>query len=1056
MTTTEERAQNHRRRPAWWRRVTLRDVVFFTLPPIALALWVLGSSVLDYGRIRQFDDWWSNATSVRKFGWQRLHTALVLPRAVAIENRLAADDPRVEALRIVVNRQAWQAVEGDVGAHWGEWIEADLARGNDLHPARVRFRGDGSVHWTSEKKSLTVRTSRDRLFKGFRTLIFSVKDVLPQYLANSLARDFELLAPDTEVVPVYLNDRFYGIFRVVEPVDESFLRRHLRLPGNVFRGDTAERGEYFKGVERELFKNPHIWDRVAANDRPGSAGTVGLAEWISDLNGTTFEDHQRFMGRMERGELSRLLALLLACGDPYHMSGVHNQFWYEDPATALLHPVVWDLRLLELGSPPPHSNVNRFWRAVLRDPRVLDGALAELEPWIEGDRLLAMARERLQRVEERHGDALELDRLRAGIVSPVGEPEACLAILCANLSELASWLSDSGIASCAAAAPNGEVVLDLVSRGRAGAELLGLEGIGESAQVWADSDLDGVHGQGDRRIALAADGRLAAPELLLPGCAGSGPELVQEPIAYRFFVAGAEAAQLRPRLARRFGGQPIDSVPWPAGDPIPAARSWHPWRFLEPEPAERMLSGEVHLASEVRVRRGETLVIEPGARIALDPDVSILVLGRLLARGTPERPIEIVNAVEGRPFGALALQGAHESVLEHVRIRGGGGALLERVEYTGQVCVHASRGVRIERCDFGPNLRCDDALHVDVCSAMLVDDSRFHGANSDAIDFDMSDGAIRGCAIEGSGNDGIDVMTCSPRILACRITGSGDKGISVGENSSPLILGCEIQGCQRGLEVKDLSEPILLRTSVTGNRIGLAQHSKNWRYGGPGWAKLASSPISGNGVDYEADDGARLTIVGPGLGEELRALLAPAGGHMFPRDDDDGWIAREVGLEVQGFGESLRWNPREPARRLDGGTFAEDFGEPIDGWMGGSTVRRLEKRRGDLVASIEGEVGTIGLSRAWDLTDPALDHVVVLEAAGADLGSVDASIPSADGARQARVQIDLDPRIYRFTAIGLPPGRYEGLTLEARTHAGSGRLALHSWRLLAWPREERQ
>ncbi|HVS12101.1 MAG TPA: right-handed parallel beta-helix repeat-containing protein [Planctomycetota bacterium] len=1056
MTTIEERNHSRRRKPAWWRRVTLRDVVFFTLPPIALALWVLGSSVLDYGRIRQFDDWWSNATSVRKFGWQRLHTALVTPRAVELENRLSADDPRVEALRILTDRIAWQDVERDVGASFGEWIEADLARGNDLHPVRIRFRGDGSVHWTAEKKSLTVRTSRDRLFKGFRTLIFSVKDVLPQYLANSLARDFGLLGPDTEVVPAYMNDRFYGVFRFVEPVDESFLRRHGRLPGNVFRGDTAERGEYFKGVERELFKNPHIWDRVAVNDRPGAIGIAGLGEWLTDLNGTTFEDHERWMARMDRAELSRLFALLLACGDPYHMSGVHNQFWYEDPATALLHPVVWDLRLLELGVPRPNVNLNRFWRAALRDPRVFDGALVEIEPWLEGGRLMALARERLERVEGRHRDALELDRLRAGIISPVGEVEECLETLRASLGVLATWLQDARVDFCASAASNGERVLDLVSRGRAGAELLGLEGLGAGAQVWADSDLDGAHGPADRRVELLADGRLAEPEVLLPGCAGSGSEIVAEPIHYRYFVAGAEASRLQPRLARRFGGQPIEASPWAAGEPIPATRSWHPWRFADPEPTERRLAGEVHLASDLRVARGETLVIEPGARIALDPDVSILVLGRLSARGTAERPIVIANAVEGLPFGTLALQGAHESVLEHVHVRGGGGALLERVEYTGQVCVHASRDVRIERCVFGPNLRCDDSLHVDLCSGALVADSLFHDANADAIDFDVSDGEIRGCTIERSGNDGIDLMSCSPRILACRIMGSGDKGISVGENSSPVIAGCEIQGCERGLEVKDLSRPILLRTAVTENRVGLAQHAKNWRYGGPGWARLASSIVAGNGEDYAADEDARLTIVGPG--EPFRILPAGtlASGQGSTPEEGDGWIAREVGLELDGFGESLRWNPREPAQRLAGGSFVEDFGEPTDGWMAGSTVRRLGKRRGGLIADIEGHAGRIGLLERWDLQDPALVYVLVLEVAGSDLASVEASVSSSDGVRRAPVWIDADPLVYRCTEIELPPGRYDSLSIEARTRAGSGRLALHSWRLLAWPREERQ
>ena len=51
-----------------------------------------------------------------------------------------------------------------------------------------------------------------------------------------------------------------GYFIAKQVIDESLLRRHERLPGNIYRGDTAERGERFKGVERALFLNPSIWE----------------------------------------------------------------------------------------------------------------------------------------------------------------------------------------------------------------------------------------------------------------------------------------------------------------------------------------------------------------------------------------------------------------------------------------------------------------------------------------------------------------------------------------------------------------------------------------------------------------------------------------------------------------------------------------------------------------------------------------------------------------------------------------------------------------------------
>jgi hypothetical protein len=133
---------------------------------------------MDYHRIRQFDDWWSSATSVRKFAWYRVRSALRSLETARVDSKLSAEREDSTQLRLVVKRSEWDRIDSDVAAHWGEWIDVQVLDQGDFSDARLRFRGDGSAHWSSEKKSFTLKTKSGQLYKGFRTLAFSVKDVL--------------------------------------------------------------------------------------------------------------------------------------------------------------------------------------------------------------------------------------------------------------------------------------------------------------------------------------------------------------------------------------------------------------------------------------------------------------------------------------------------------------------------------------------------------------------------------------------------------------------------------------------------------------------------------------------------------------------------------------------------------------------------------------------------------------------------------------------------------------------------------------------------------------
>ncbi len=1046
----------------WWRRITLLDALVVTLPIMALALWLFVGSVSDYDRIRQYDDWWSRATSVRKFGFYRLRSAWRSLEMNELAKGFSPEREDAPRLRILVDRDEFARIERDAAAHWGEWVDVELLDAGDRTNARLRLRGDGSAHWTSEKKSFTLRTGRDELYKGFRTLAFSVKDVLPQWLVGTIAKDFGLLAPEQQIVPVYLNERFYGLHRFVEPIDESFLRRNLRMPGNIFRADTAERGDYFKGLPREVFANPHIWDRVANNDRPGAFGTALLEQFLRDLNDSSEAGRARFMSWLDTTELSRLFAFLLVCGDPYHMSGVHNQFWYEDPTSGKLHPVVWDVRLLDLEKPPPGSNINRFWRAALEDPRVWDGAMREVAKWLEGDKLYKLAEQRVNDAWRKYEAEFEYDTLRAGVIPPVGDPQSTLATLRKNLDTLRGWMSDARARVGASMSADALTwTFDVVVDGRAPVELVGFDcDATPDALPFGDAFRRDTNGNGvldesdelvgDANLWDAAGGFFATKPRITATMGGKGAQLTPMARSERYFwtpsLASGEVHAARLRLANALTDAVLEPSSLARGSALPTLPSPRSATSLAPEVIE--LEGAQDLKTDLVMPPGTTLRIQAGAALRLDPDVSILAKGRVLALGTAEQPITITSSDPLLPWGVLALQGegANGSRFEHVKFERGGAAQLERVEYKGMISVHNARDVVFDHCEFSRNQRCDDLVNIVKGDASILN-SHFHHSNADSIDYDMSSGLVAYNTIEGSGNDGLDLMTCWPRVVSNTIVDSGDKGISVGEESRPIVLNNTILRCNKGLEIKDRSEPWIVRTRVDGGPTGVHANKKNWRYGEAGWPTFALSTIAGERAAYLAEDDAKHTLA--------RSLLA---GELRAPEGDLRWLDALLGCELTDAapGPLEQLELHTPLAPLYEVRFAEDFVDPRDGWTLEGGVDRLVKRKRDLVATIKGASGRIGRRFDWDLGDEGREYALIAEFAAESLAHASLSATAngdADAPQTPRLDLPLAsaPAEYRLAALSLAPGRYDGVVFAAQP-ARAGKLRLHSLRVVAWPR----
>ena len=1029
--------RDHQLRPGRSWHPGPRDITLLVTVLALLGLYTLGASIVDYTRTRQFDDWWSDRAHIDTFVRARFQAALDLPATMSLKQRLDPSRPDPGIIQLRLARAAWQTWQQDTAPISGQWQNATLARDGNLLRVKIRKRGDTSVHWMTDKKSFTLKTPKSSLFLGHRRLAFSVKEVLPLYLSNRLAEEFGLLAPSTTIAPVFVNDRYYGIFRVSEPINETFLRRHGRLPGNIFRGDTAERGEYYKGVPRPLFANPYIWDRVAFSGNTEQMSQATLKAFLHDVNGTTFEHHLKLMGRLDRQELSRFIAYLLVVGDFYHMSGVHNQFWYEDPSTGLMHPIPWDVLLLDLEA--GWLRINRCLRAICQDPLVIDGAARELWNRLADDQFYKTAEQHITKMHARYKDHFLFDRYRRRVVSDVGTPSETLGLLRKNLDTLKRWLGDSTFACYWAWQSATQAVVDIESRGRVGGQLRAIELDGplrrsESIRILADRNRNGVADTTDDELAGQWEATttgvrftLTEPLALLAGAEASAEGTFHAaPLHYRFFVVAPAHGDLgqpriRPALDHRFSGEPahLETL----RDPMPASptSSWHPWQFPRPTPKVHRLAGDVYIDKTMIIEPQDSVVIEPGTTLRLAHEVSIVCHGRLSAVGQPDHPITFRPAADGLHWGALVLQGggADRSILRHSTFIGGGRCRTTPVQYKGMVSVHRAKDVTIEQCTFTDNVESDDALNA-VHADVTIDRCEFARIHADAIDFDYSSGSIQHCQFTQCGNDAIDLMTSAPSIVSNRIIEAGDKGISIGESSHPFVFNNRMSHCRRGIEVKDGSEPYLINNTFTHNAVGIAQIAKNWRYGGGGWAKVVDCTLSENETDIQRDSRSRLTRAESQTDPELARLMT----------SDHTSVPANLMVPVESE------------------TFEDHFDQVPEHWIAAGTHARLSRRRGDLRMTIRRGDGCMSRNIAWDLTRPGTTAVVIFEIAGEHLESTEIRLRSSEGVI-ARQSFDPAPEfsLYRFVPIQLPPAHYSAIEIEATRADRTGRVALHGYRL---------
>ena len=138
-------------------------------------------------------------------------------------------------------------------------FKKEYLKGKMLYPdgtwkkISYRFRGRNKWHWHPTKPSLRIKLDKDNpinLQNHINLINPEDKTSIGNYYGELMAKKMGVLSHHTEMVRVFINNSYYGLYQMTTRNDENMLRINSRIPGPIFTGDHL--GELWKSNQFEI------------------------------------------------------------------------------------------------------------------------------------------------------------------------------------------------------------------------------------------------------------------------------------------------------------------------------------------------------------------------------------------------------------------------------------------------------------------------------------------------------------------------------------------------------------------------------------------------------------------------------------------------------------------------------------------------------------------------------------------------------------------------------------------------------------------------------------
>lgn len=223
-----------------------------------------------------------------------------------------------------------------------KYVKGRIIKDEKLQKIKVKYRGDYAKHWHKYKKSLRVKTSKDKLFENVRRFNLLATRQIYNHLTYKLARSLDLHSPKSYLVNVNINMKYQGIFLLVEQIDEGTLRNNKLMPGDIFSGEMMAKDEFTGIKTKTLFERPEVWKKVSFNNHYKSSNNQSLSNLIKAINEPDLNKQDSMISNIIDIDKWARLSVLESLIQSTHFDIKHNWRIYYDPWIQKFIPIVWD------------------------------------------------------------------------------------------------------------------------------------------------------------------------------------------------------------------------------------------------------------------------------------------------------------------------------------------------------------------------------------------------------------------------------------------------------------------------------------------------------------------------------------------------------------------------------------------------------------------------------------------------------------------------------------------------------------------------------------------
>jgi spore coat protein CotH len=302
------------------------------------------------------------------FGLVLLAFTLALPATALAGERPAAvsaaaltsddlfDQTAVRDIRLTMKASDWDALV----EHYLEdiYYPADMDWQGQVVPiVGVRSRGSGSRN--PYKPGLKIDFGRylSQTFLGMKSLVLAnaVQDpsMLKQRAAMLFFAKMGVPAPRVTHVRVFINDRYLGLYMLIEPIDKTFL---LRVFGNDEEGNAQNTGYLYEYAWKDAYGFEYLGSDMQiyaelfeAKTRETEAPTLlygALERLFKDFNEVSDADFEQVVGQqLDLVKFVRFIAVenFLADRDSFlGYWGPNNFYFYRFPSARGAQFITWD------------------------------------------------------------------------------------------------------------------------------------------------------------------------------------------------------------------------------------------------------------------------------------------------------------------------------------------------------------------------------------------------------------------------------------------------------------------------------------------------------------------------------------------------------------------------------------------------------------------------------------------------------------------------------------------------------------------------------------------